>query len=246
MNFNLHINKILLETSDWTGSIVKFIEPDGNEYIILKDHGDTVDVVNTRLIPIAHIGKVRIRSKNDLLRQVPKSLFTVIRKGNTSARQSTNEVYPDKPGDPNNRPAAKADSPMGATVYHYDAPKDNPAKSMSPYTVLFLALLDASLFGKNNAVNYYRSLPPQAQEMIKADILSYLSTSDSGNDELAEILRYLEKPSNEGTRPAGWPNKKAGDPVTQKRKPRGVGKSFKYRKNKSKPSERPRDAEDIE
>ena len=243
MNFNLHINKILLETSDWTGSIVKWTEPsDGNEYVIMTDHGDSVDIVNTSYF---------VRSKQPpprgyWLRQIPKSFFTVVTKANDSVRQSTNEVYPHTPGDPNNRPAAKADSPMGATVYHYDAPKDNPAKAMSPYTVLFLALLDASLFGKNNAINYYKSLPPQSQEMIKADILSYLYTSDSGNDELAEILRYLEKPSNEGTRPAGWPNKKAGDPVTQKRKPRGVGKSFKYRKNKSKPSERPRDAEDIE
>ena len=189
MNFNLHINKILLETSDWTGSIVKWTEPsDGNEYVIMTDHGDSVDIVNTSYF---------VRSKQPpprgyWLRQIPKSFFTVVKKANDTVRQSTNEVYPDTPGDTNNRPAAKADSPMGATVYHYDAPKgDNPAKSMSPYTTLFLALLEASLFGENNATNYYKSLPPQAQEMIRADLV-HVAKSTGTEDKLMPLLKRLE------------------------------------------------------
>ena len=184
MNFNIHVNKILRETSDWVGAVVKWTKPsDGNEYIIMTDHGDSVDIVNTSYF---------VRSKQPpprgyWLRQIPKSFFTVVKK----AEQSTNEVYPDNPENLNDKPSVKADSPMGATVYHYDAPKgDNPDKSMSPYTTLFMALLEVSLFGELNATNYYRSLPPQAQEMIRADLVHIAKST--GRDNLMDILRRLE------------------------------------------------------
>ena len=66
--------------------------------------------------------------------------------------------------------------------------------------------------------------------MIRADLV-HVAKSTGTEDKLMPILRRLE--TNEGSRPAGWPNKGEGDPVFQKRKPHSTGKSIKYRKKKT-------------